>query len=230
MGGTASSMPTTGSFSLVEPVTIRACVLCCTNRKDLIDETIQSRQSPNRVGLSSQSHPFLDAVAYGDIEDVKTQLLLDSNLAKSVHDKKGNCAAHIAAFYGHLQVLQFLVETDPDILSATNEVRNTPAHKAAESGKLTILAYLRDRDKALLSTKGAMGASPLHVAAAKVHWHDISTNLQTFTFSRFQTRLAPHHHFLNFSLPISSFSTSPHLHPHQRLCCRPASAPPSPLS
>jgi ankyrin repeat protein len=168
MGAESSAMKTTSSIGLIEPVSIRACVLCCTNRKDLVDETIQSKQPPIRPGLSSQHHPFLDAAAYGDIEDVKTQLLVDANLAKTVRDTKGNCAAHVAAFYGHLQVIQFLVETEPDILWVTNEVKNTPAHKAAESGKLTILAYLRDRDMALLSSKGAMGASPLHVAAAKV--------------------------------------------------------------
>ena len=170
MGLESSSMRANSSIGLIEPVTIRACVLCCTNRRDLTDIDIQSKPLSNstRTALSSKGHPFLDAVACGDLEDVRMQLLVDPSLAKSAHDSKGNSAAHIAAFLGHLNLLQFLVETEPELLSATNEVRNTPIHRAAEAGKVPIIAYIRDKEPALLSCKGAMGASPMHLAAAKV--------------------------------------------------------------
>ncbi len=152
---------------MIEPMTIRACVMCCTNGRDLAEDFAQSRPITPSQAQASRNHPFLEAVGSGNIEEIKIQMLLDPTIARTVQDKKGNSAAHVAAFYGLTSVFDHLITAEPELLWTTNEVRNTPAHKAAEAGHVPILAIIRDKEPALLSTKGAMGATPLHFAAAK---------------------------------------------------------------
>jgi hypothetical protein len=112
-------------------------------------------------------HPFLEAVATKNLEEMKRTVLTNPSIVRTVRDTRGNTAAHIAACYGHRKELEFLVQQEYDILWAQNEVKNTPIHKAAEAGKVDILEYARDTDPSLLASKGAMGASPMHLAASR---------------------------------------------------------------
>ena len=140
MGLEISSLRTASTLGMIEPATIRACVFCCANRRDLTDELIASRQttvSPTRP-TNSPSHPFLDSVGRGDFEDVKAQLLIDPTLARSVHDSKGNYASHVAAFAGQLDMFQFLVDTEPELLWAINEVHITCANKEQHQTNLEL--------------------------------------------------------------------------------------------
>jgi hypothetical protein len=112
-------------------------------------------------------HPFLEAVASRNLDEMKRCIFTNPSVVKTVRDTRGNTAAHIAACYGYRNELEFMVQQEYDILWTQNEVKNTPIHKAAEAGKIDILEYARDTDPSLLSCKGAMGASPMHLAASR---------------------------------------------------------------
>ena len=116
--------------------------------------------------FSKFDHPFLEAVADGDLNSLRQQADSDPGVILAARDAKGNTAAHVAAALGRLPEFEFLVDREPSLLLAANEVRSTPAHRAAEAGEVPVLRAVRARAPALLAARGALGATPLHLAAA----------------------------------------------------------------
>jgi ankyrin repeat protein len=112
-------------------------------------------------------HPLLEAIADGDIESIRRQIDQDLTVLSLTRDTKGNTCAHVAASLGRLSEFEFLVDLEPSLLAATNEVRSTPAHHAAEAGEVAILRAIHTRAPGLLTARGALGASPMHLAAAR---------------------------------------------------------------
>ncbi len=53
-------------------------------------------------------HPFLEAVATRNLEEMKRIFFENPSIVRTVRDTRGNTAAHIAACYGHRK--EFLVQ------------------------------------------------------------------------------------------------------------------------
>ena len=106
------------------------------------------------------------AAKKGDLERVKLLLgqVVDKNKADSTY---GYTALFSAARYGHLAIVQCLVERGADMEKASN-LGTTPLNIASTCGKLDVVRYLleqgADRDKA-----SNYGWTPLHISAVQGH-------------------------------------------------------------
>lgn len=107
---------------------------CSCSRRD---RELSGPMSPLKPqpSFSKFDHPFLEAVADGDLNSLRQQADSDPGVILAARDAKGNTAAHVAAALGRLPEFEFLVDREPSLLLAANEVRSTPAHRAAEHTK-----------------------------------------------------------------------------------------------
>ena len=66
---------------------------------------------------------------------------------------------HYAAEYGHLSIVEYLVNQKADI-NAKDENDHTPLHFAAENGHLSVVEYLINQ-KVDINAKNKIGETPL---------------------------------------------------------------------
>lgn len=88
-------------------------------------------------------------------------LIAAFDIANSVDDQ-GNTALHIAAFRGHLPVVDVLITASPSLITATNEVGDTFLHMAL-TGFRTL--GFRRLDRQLELTKRLVGGSIMNVSS-----------------------------------------------------------------
>lgn len=83
----------------------------------------------------------------------------------NARDVSGSCPVHLAAAYGHAQVIRVLLQHGADV-SACNGLKQTPLHTAASaSHPAETLRLLLDAGGDVMSRDTA-GRTPLHVAAS----------------------------------------------------------------
>ncbi|KAL5590166.1 hypothetical protein FOBRF1_013723 [Fusarium oxysporum] len=75
---------------------------------------------------------------------------------------------HVAAGYGHLEVVNLLLDRDADI-RLTDEEGQTALHHAAGNGSLEIVKRLYDKYRGLLRVNNKEGQTALHYAARRGH-------------------------------------------------------------
>jgi hypothetical protein len=86
------------------------------------------------------SHQFLQAAAIGNT--VLLREYLDNGVDVSLSDPGGNSALHIAAFYGHLECVQLLVQSHPELIATKGQDNATPLYLAAHQGHTEVAQYL----------------------------------------------------------------------------------------
>ena len=107
-----------------------------------------------------------EAVSVGNQERIRS--LIEQGINKDKENSDGWTPFRLASYYGHLDVLQYLVEQSASLEKANNVYGYTPLITAAYEGRLEIARYLleqgADRDKADVS-----GWTPLHHAVQCRH-------------------------------------------------------------
>lgn len=114
-----------------------------------------------RVELNSQcfkGQTALHSGAWGGSTTV-VATLLQTAIDRTIRDKDGNLALHIAARFGHLEVFKLLLEDDVDI-KGHNDL--TPMHFATIYGHAEIVRLLNSAD--LEARDDKFGWTPLHSA------------------------------------------------------------------
>jgi ankyrin repeat protein len=110
-------------------------------------------------------HPTIDeAIARGDVEDVKRHLQRDPALVKGQPGAK-LLPLHQAILRRQLKIVPVLLEAGADVQTPDTAGR-TPLHLAVERGDASIVAELLRR-KADPGKRDRVGWTPLHHAAAK---------------------------------------------------------------
>lgn len=105
---------------------------------------------------------LFEAVEDGDLQRVERLvegLLCDVN----VKDEYDNTPLHVAAWYGHLGIVTFLLQRGADV-NARNVDDSTSLHLAVRAGHLEIAKHLLYHG-ADVNARDAFGLTPLHVAA-----------------------------------------------------------------
>ena len=87
---------------------------------------------------------FFDASSKGKFELVRT--LIKSGIDVSARTKKGSTAMHLAARYGHLDIVKLLQKNGADIHALSTNKNDTPLMRAAGWGQRNVIDYLISQD------------------------------------------------------------------------------------
>ena len=117
------------------------------------------------MGNDFQDHEDIHAAAKaGDNDEVAAILSMDNRLTRAV-DQDGWTPLHLAAHYGHVDVVETLLANNADVHArSTNYMRNQALH-AATAGRRVETARLLLRAGADANATQAGGFVPLHSAA-----------------------------------------------------------------
>ena len=103
-----------------------------------------------------------DAAGEGDMVKVKALISENPDLVSAVNER-GSTPLHSAAFGGHLEVVEFLLEKGAEI-EAVNGGGFTPLHLATFAGHREVVELLLDQGANINALNEAMGASVLDFA------------------------------------------------------------------
>ncbi len=99
----------------------------------------------------------------------------------NIYDNSNLNLLQIAAGYGHLDIVKFLCEEHPYLLTEKNLNGWTPLSLAAAKGYEKIVAYLVDKYPAALQISDNAGDTPLHLAILNKHLNVISLLIEKYT-------------------------------------------------
>lgn len=92
--------------------------------------------------FSNNKNKLLDAAYDGNLKEVKHLLEKKSVPLKSCRDVIGSTPLHFAAFRGHVDVVQYLIERHKMRPSSKNDKGQTPLDLARENNHQGVVAYL----------------------------------------------------------------------------------------
>ena len=103
------------------------------------------------------------AAKEGKIKSIEA-LINDYNADINAKNSDEDTPLHLAAFYNHIDIVEFLCEHKADI-ELQNKKGYTPLHSACDRGHLTIVEYLVETCKANIFAKSFEGKIPIHIAS-----------------------------------------------------------------
>ena len=106
--------------------------------------------------------PLCHAAAEGNLDIVRMLYDRGANVyARSNADDDEDMPIHLAAYFGHLQVVSFLIDRKHELLFAKNRENESPINRAAVGGHTSVVEYLLSRGVGI-ETTGFRGRTPLH--------------------------------------------------------------------
>ncbi|XP_019084575.1 PREDICTED: ankyrin repeat-containing protein At5g02620-like isoform X2 [Camelina sativa] len=109
------------------------------------------------------------AAEYGHTDMVKILMKHSDSVLAGTKAKNGFDAFHIAAKNGHLQVLDVLIEANPELSFTFDSSKTTALHTAASQGHREIVCFLLDKGVDLAAIARSNGKTALHSAARNGH-------------------------------------------------------------
>ncbi|KAL6496237.1 Ankyrin repeat-containing protein itn1 [Orobanche gracilis] len=109
------------------------------------------------------------AAEKGYIGVVKELLPYTTKEGIRTKNKSGFDPLHIAASRGHHEIVQILLEHDPELSKTVGQSNATPLISAATKGHLSVVNELLSKDPSLLEIPRSNGKNALHLAARQGH-------------------------------------------------------------
>ncbi|KAL7136528.1 hypothetical protein ABFS83_10G037300 [Erythranthe nasuta] len=105
----------------------------------------------------------------GYIDVVKELLPYSTNEGIRMKNRSGFDPLHIAASRGHHDIVQMLLEHDPQLSKTVAQSNATPLISAATKGHLAVVNILLSKDSSLLEISRSNGKNALHLSARQGH-------------------------------------------------------------
>ena len=120
---------------------------------------------PKQHTISTQT--FIDAAKAGNLAIIVDCIAHGIN--KEAKDGCGRTALHRASKFGHLEVVQYLIEACRVDKEAKDNFGSTALHYASYNGHLEVVQYLIETCKVDKEAKGNKGWTALHCASSEGH-------------------------------------------------------------
>jgi ankyrin repeat protein len=121
---------------------------------------------PEPVPFSRVRQGFMHALArQGDV--LSAEIMFDSGNAIDLPNDEGRRPLHEAAFFGHLDMVAFLIEHGADIDATVMPFGHTALYLAVQQSRYGVVKYLIKAGASLGTYDYLMGTGLLHIAAAK---------------------------------------------------------------
>ncbi|XP_015911611.2 uncharacterized protein [Parasteatoda tepidariorum] len=154
-----------------------------------VDEKCERKQSPLHVAAENGCFDVVETLlhhrAKTDVVDVANQtalqkavinnrmeiaelFLCNNKNINSIRDENGFTLLHIAAEFGFLDMVVYLLDEGADANSETTEHLTTPLHLSSFFGHLEVVKILISRG-ASVSARAKEGLTPLHIAVESGH-------------------------------------------------------------
>lgn len=132
-----------------------------------IDDSYVSRSRQDRPIILQESDPqqvdFLSAVRAGNRQQVSTLLAHKGEELREMKDNRNNTALHIAAHYGHEDIVSLLYAHNFDV-NAKNDQGSTPIQVAVARSQEDVFEFLYGRGDSDLNHQNNNGDTVLHQA------------------------------------------------------------------
>ncbi len=112
-----------------------------------------------------RAEPIHEAAKAGDVETVK-KLITETPFLRKATDAGGQTPAMVAASYGQVKVVEYLLGSGIGVNETTANKR-TLLHAACEGGRVDMIKLLVTRYRADVQAKDDNGWQPVHIAARK---------------------------------------------------------------
>ncbi|KAL4591932.1 hypothetical protein LXL04_004907 [Taraxacum kok-saghyz] len=117
------------------------------------------------------------AAERGCVEVVKELLPYTTKQGLCLKNRSGFDPLHIAAREGHQEIVQILLDHDPDLSKTVGHSNSTPLTSAAVRGHIRVVNELLSRDSSLVDVPRSNGKNVLHLAARQGHVEIVSALL-----------------------------------------------------
>lgn len=135
-------------------------------RSVLTDSPAYNFNVDNDALASPLRHSFMhDLAREGDL--LSAEVVFDVGGAVDQPNDEGRRPLHEAAFYGHLDMVSFLLECGADINAPIHPFGHTALYLAVQQSRYDVVQYLIKRGARMDVTDSLMGTGLLHIAAAK---------------------------------------------------------------
>ncbi|MBM9577110.1 ankyrin repeat domain-containing protein [Leptospira sp. 201903070] len=117
----------------------------------------------------SPNRNLFEAAALGNLEETK-RLILEFPKEINVLSKDGWSALHLASYFGHLEIVRFLIEAGADLnLTSKSKMSygNTALHSAIATGRKEIVELLLEKGADANAIQEPGKITPLHLAASR---------------------------------------------------------------
>ncbi|XP_055820546.1 ankyrin repeat-containing protein At5g02620-like [Solanum dulcamara] len=108
-----------------------------------------------------------EAVFRGDVEAIQKLIEEDSNIVNQTIEESLHTILHLAARFGHVELVREIVKLFPEMVSAENRDLETPLHEACREGKLEIVRILLENDPWVAYKTNLWDKSVLYVACER---------------------------------------------------------------
>ena len=152
----------------------------------ILETCLSSIKSKNKCGQNAiheaaktgNTEIFNYLITRADTEDIHAR-----------DEYNGNTALHLAATWGHEEVVEILLNASDQILAIKNNDPSTAAHLAAVSGQLPVLKQIARRKIDTMLEPGSSGWTPLHFALRNGHIECVEWLLANATIRKNLTRI-----------------------------------------
>ena len=127
---------------------------------------IASENAVSEQKKEEHKERVLRACQYGRLVDVRELAAGKKNQLKNyiANNPHGGTPLHVAAYFGHKNIVEYLiVEVEFDV-EIKNNYKNTPLHRAARQGHLEVVKYLAEEKDSDPMATCVWGRTPLHNA------------------------------------------------------------------